>query len=177
MCMRLRYILGPLLVLTGVVYLFDFTSTFRGEGSNCAFCNQQILEKQKFFEDDLVYALYTHKPIFPGHCLILPKRHVVRFESLSNEEIERIGQVIKEVNSAVQIVYRTEPYLLLEKNGYEVGQSVPHVHFHYIPRVSGDQSLLKLLFRMAFLNLLPPISDNEMEKNVKALRFQMNGQC
>jgi hypothetical protein len=53
----------------------------------CAFDDLKVLNRQKFYEDDLVLALYTHKPILPGHCLIIPKRHVERFEMLSEQEI------------------------------------------------------------------------------------------
>ena len=46
----------------------------------CAFCNPQIIDRQKFYEDDLVIALCTHKPIIPSHFLIIPKRHVKQLE-------------------------------------------------------------------------------------------------
>lgn len=88
-------------------------------------------KRQAFYKNDLVLALYSHKPIYPGHCLIIPKRHVERFEMLSEEEITEIGRVIKKVNQAVEKVFQTSSYLLLQKNGREVGQT-PHVHVHYI---------------------------------------------
>jgi diadenosine tetraphosphate (Ap4A) HIT family hydrolase len=65
------------------------------ESAPCAFCNPAILDYQQFYEDDLVIALYTHKPVMPGHCLIIPKRHVERFEMLSDEESLQIFRVIK----------------------------------------------------------------------------------
>lgn len=136
----------------------------------CAFCDEKVLKKQTFYDDGVVLALYTHRPIFPGHSLIIPKRHVERFENLTDEEILHIGQVIKKVNQAATKVFKTSSYLLLQKNGQEVGQSVPHVHFHYIPRVAGDDSVLKFLVKMFLANLHKPLSDAEMEQAVEAMK-------
>jgi histidine triad (HIT) family protein len=136
----------------------------------CPFCDSNVLNQQTFYEDDLVLALYTHKPIFPGHCLIIPKRHVERFEELTSEEITQIGEMIKKVNQAVEKVFDTSSYLLLQKNGSEVGQSVPHVHFHYIPRKANDSSTLKFLIKMYIANIKGPISPDEMRENIEKLK-------
>ncbi len=66
----------------------------------CAFCDSVVLEAQTFYEDDRVVALYTHKPVSPGHCLVIPKRHVERYEALSDEEILQIGRVVRKVDAA-----------------------------------------------------------------------------
>jgi histidine triad (HIT) family protein len=137
---------------------------------HCPFCDQTILDRQKFYEDDLVLALYTHRPVFPGHCLVIPKRHVERFELLTEDEITEIGQTLKKVNDAVVKVFGTSAYLILQKNGKEVGQSVPHLHFHYIPRKAGDASQLKYIFKMYLSILMPPLSPDEMQKVIEELK-------
>lgn len=139
-------------------------------GQYCAFCDQAVLDNQVFYEDELVLALYTHKPIYPGHCLIVSKRHVERFELLSDEEITQMGRVIKKVHGAVSKVFGISSYLLLEKNGVEVGQTVPHVHFHYIPRKTGDDSTISFMVRMLIANVKPPISKEEMDQAVTQLK-------
>jgi diadenosine tetraphosphate (Ap4A) HIT family hydrolase len=135
----------------------------------CAFCDGAVLERQTFYEDDLVLALYTHKPILPGHCLVISKRHVERFELLTDEETLRIGQVIKMVHQAVSENFGTSSYLLLQKNGLEVGQTVPHVHFHYVPRQAGDSSSLLFVLKMYLANLKAPISSEEMQQQIERL--------
>ena len=132
--MRKKWMIFAILLLTsliGGIYFFSPRPAHFTE--YCAFCDPRVLERQKFYEDDLVLALYTHKPVLPGHCLVLPKRHVERFEQLTDQEITQMGKVIKKVDRAVTEVFSTSSYLLLQKNGIEVGQSVPHVHVHYIP--------------------------------------------
>ncbi len=132
-----------------------------------------MLDAQKFYEDDLVLALYTHRPIFPGHCLVITKRHVPRYEELSEDEALRIDQIIKKVYLAVSKKYGTSSYLLLQKNGREAGQTVPHLHFHYIPRKTGDDSFVGFFFHMVLANLKRPIEPHEMQGNVLQLKEQV----
>lgn len=139
----------------------------------CAFCDTDVLNRQKFYEDDLIIALYTYQPILPGHCLIIPKRHVERFDMLSEDEIAGIGRVIKKVHHAASKVFNTSSYLILQKNGLEVGQSVPHVHFHYIPRKKGDDGTLKILVKMYMLKWHTPLSATEMQPLVDKMKEAM----
>lgn len=139
----------------------------------CAFCDPAVLNRQAFYRDDLVLALYTHKPILPGHCLIIPKRHVERFEGLSKEEELQMSELIKKVNQAAMKVFGTSAYLLLQKNGREVGQEVPHVHFHYVPRKAGDSSGLKFILKMYLANFRGPISSAEMQEAVEKMKQAM----
>jgi diadenosine tetraphosphate (Ap4A) HIT family hydrolase len=136
----------------------------------CAFCDPAVLEAQAFYEDELVIALYTHKPIFPGHCLVIPRRHVERYEALSDDEMLQIGRVVRKVDAAAQRVFGVSSYLLAQKNGVEVGQSEPHIHFHYIPRQQGDDSTLKFLYNAVVAKLFPPITREEMSEQVSQLK-------
>ena len=165
----LFYVIPILLLILCVPYL-KAQDVVAFSDRPCAFCQSDVLEKQKFFENDLVIALYTHKPIFPGHCLIIPKRHVQRFEELSQAEVMQMMEVIKKVHQAVQCTFHTSSYLLLQKNGREVGQTVPHVHFHYIPRETGEMSTLKFLLKMYIANLRKPIDAQAMENITSQLK-------
>lgn len=170
---KLSLVAIVLICIVGGAYFFLKPNSHSSFDDDCAFCDQAVLDNQTFYEDDLVLALYTHKPIFPGHCLIIPKRHVERFEMLTDDEITQIGRVIKKVNRAVEKVFETSSYLLLQKNGREVGQSVPHVHFHYVPRKAGDDSVILYIVKMYIANLTQPISQIEMQETVKKLRQEI----
>ena len=156
--------------LMGGTYFFFIRPFSHSFTDYCAFCDPAVLNRQTFYEDDLVLGLYTHKPILPGHCLIVSKRHVERFENLTDAEITQIGRVIKKVNEAVMKVFGTSSYLLLQKNGLDVGQTVPHVHFHYIPQKPGDNSTTQFLVKMYLANMKQPISSDEMHEIVEKLR-------
>lgn len=145
---------GAVFYLLGLISLIFKTPLF---AEDCAFCMNEVLERQSFYEDEQVIALYTYKPVLPPHFLIIPKRHVERFEELTDEEMVQIGRAIKKVHLAAGQVFGTSSYLLLQKNGREVGQSVPHVHFHYIARENGDDSTLKFLFKFLIADLYSPL--------------------
>lgn len=164
------YSLFGLVIILGSVFLILKSPSRSSLQLPCAFCDQEVLLRQKFYEDDLVIALYTHKPIVPGHCLVIPKRHVERFEMLTEGEMSQMGRVIQKVHGAASNVFQTSSYLLLQKNGIESGQTVPHVHFHYIPRKEGDGSVIKFFIQMSVANLKSPIDSEEMEKVVEEMK-------
>lgn len=139
----------------------------------CAFCDESIVNRQKIYESLLIEVLYTHKPITEGHCLIIPKRHIEQFDKLSEEEMIEIYQAIKKVNLAVSKTFHTSAYLLAQKNGKEVGQTVPHVHFHYIPKKKGNTSSLKFVGEAILANLKSPIAQAEMQSTVEKLKKAM----
>lgn len=157
-------------LMGGAYFLFIKPFSHFSFNDYCAFCDQTVLNNQKFYEDDLILALYTHKPILPGHCLIISKRHVERFEMLTDAEVTQIGRSLKKVNQAVMKEFGTSSYLLMQKNGLEVGQSVPHVHFHYVPRKAGDDSTIQFIVKMYIANAKQPISQDEMRETVEKLR-------
>lgn len=138
--------------------------------TGCVFCNEEIVKNQKCYEDDFVLVLYTHQPILPAHFLIIPKRHSERFEMLSEEEMIHITQAINKVRKAVEKEFGITAYLLHQKNGREVGQSVPHVHFHFIARPSGDTSLFKLLIKVLIAHWKGPIERKEMNEVIEKMR-------
>jgi len=158
-------------MISGYLYFFNYPKMGPLEERECAFCDPSTLKAQQFYENELVVAMYTHKPILPGHCLIIPKRHVVRFEELTDAEMLSIGQTIKLVNNAVSTVFDTSAYLLLQKNGAEVGQTVPHVHVHYIPRKAGDTSTFSLLLNFTLTPFKKPLAEAKMQEIVDKLKL------
>lgn len=109
-------------------FLFLSTNPISGENSSrqistisedqyCAFCDPQVLLRQTFYEGNLVRPLCTHKPIYPGHCLVIPKRHLEQFEDLTAEEITEIGITIQKVDQAVKKVFDTGLIFFCKKMG------------------------------------------------------------
>src|SRR4029079_5164340 len=111
------------IALLAIICFFELRSRTSQPPLYCAFCDKKVLTAQTFYEGEHVLALYTNRPIYAGHCLIIPKRHVSRFENLSNAEITEIGAVIKKVDKAVTTVFGNTDYLLLQKNGPAAGQN------------------------------------------------------
>lgn len=138
--------------------------------SYCAFCDAQVIERQKFYEDEVAIALCTYQPTVPGHCLIIPKRHVQRFDQLTDEEAIHINQLVKKIDRAVSQTFQTSAYLLLQKNGGEVGQTVPHLHIHYIPKKKGDYALLSFMWKFFLAPTKKPLEGEALDRYVAQFR-------
>jgi histidine triad (HIT) family protein len=144
-------------VLTALLVQIDLQGLSQSKrSSECAFCEKNVLNRQTFYQGHGALGLLTHKPAVPGHVLIIPQRHVERFEDLSSEELIGISDCIKKIDRAVQKTFGNEDYILLQKNGPGAGQSVPHVHFHYLPAVRF------LAFRFILSSWFKPLKDEKI---------------
>jgi histidine triad (HIT) family protein len=105
---------------------------------DCIFC--QVVVRQKsgaiVFEDEISLAFLDHRPLFPGHCLLVPKRH---FETLADLPGELIGPFFLNVQllaRAVESGLAAEGSFVAMNN--RISQSVPHFHVHVVPRRKKD---------------------------------------
>ena len=104
----------------------------------CVFCRITTgeLTAKIVFEDDVSIAFLDHRPLFPGHCLLVPKQH---FEVLSELPDDLIGPFffnVKTLARAVEAALSGEGSFVALNN--RVSQSVPHLHVHIVPRRKKD---------------------------------------
>jgi diadenosine tetraphosphate (Ap4A) HIT family hydrolase len=86
-------------------------------------------------ETEHVVAMWNHRQMCPGHVLIVPKRHTVMYDDISEEEVNEMHKLL--ANSlwpALRDVYGAKGYVIVCQSGVEAGQTVPHVHWHILPR-------------------------------------------
>jgi histidine triad (HIT) family protein len=105
---------------------------------SCLFCGivKGEVSASLVFEDDISVAFLDHRPLFPGHCLLIPKKH---FETLSDLPPELVGPFFENVQllaRAVEAALQAEGSLVAMNN--RVSQSVPHLHVHIVPRRKKD---------------------------------------
>lgn len=127
----------------------------------CPFCDKNILERQTVYHGTHASVLVTHQPVEQGHLLVIPNRHVQMFHELNAEEILEMGLLLKKVNAVVERLYGGKEYLLLEKNGSHAGQSVPHVHIHFLPRYE-ETGQLNFLYHLLTASWWKPESPDEL---------------
>ena len=103
----------------------------------CLFCNSKI--SGVAHENDLAYASYDTYPVSEYHCLIIPKRHVIDYFYLTNEELIACNDLIKLVKEDVLIKDKSIKGFNIGTNiGKIAGQSIMHCHIHLIPRREDD---------------------------------------
>lgn len=104
----------------------------------CLFCRIIRGEEQAslVFEDSLSLAFLDHRPLFPGHCLLVPKAH---YETLADLPASLIGPLFQNaqlIERAIEEGLAADGAFVALNN--RVSQSVPHVHIHLVPRHRKD---------------------------------------
>lgn len=90
----------------------------------------------KVYEDDQVLAFMDYAPAEPGHVLVISKTSKARnILEVSPQDLSRIMAVAARVGQAQVDGLGVEGFTIVQNNG--VGQSVPHLHIHVIPRAAG----------------------------------------
>jgi len=104
------------------------------EHQNCIFCGDPSM----VIENDLAFAHYDSYPVNPGHCLIIPRRHVAEYFEATTEEKAAIWALVDEMKTILDEEHKPDGYNVGVNIGKAAGQSVPHIHIHMIPRYKGD---------------------------------------
>lgn len=106
--------------------------------STCLFCQavDGELAVRVVFEDDVSLAFLDHRPVFPGHCLLIPKQH---FETLTDLPGDLVAPIFKNVQLLARAVESAlEAHGTFVAMNNRVSQSVPHLHVHVVPRRRKD---------------------------------------
>jgi histidine triad (HIT) family protein len=105
---------------------------------NCLFCRivSGGLASVVVFEDKNTLAFLDHRPLFPGHTLLVPREH---YETLTDLPVKQVGPLFENAQllaRAVESAMEAEGTFVAMNN--RVSQSVPHLHIHVVPRRRKD---------------------------------------
>lgn len=107
-------------------------------GGECAFCGvvEHAAPAHIVFEDADTVAFLDRRPVFKGHVLLVPRRHVAVLADLPAELIAPLFAVAQRLSSTVVDTLGAQGSFVAVNN--VVSQSVPHLHVHVVPRTKGD---------------------------------------
>ena len=115
------------------------------------------LPKVAVYEDDKTLALMDIMPSVEGHTLVIAKEPAEGILDLSPEGAQALIVTVQKIARAVKKAMAAPAVMLVQLNGAAAGQSIPHVHFHILPRREGLD--LKLHGRgMVGADVLEPIA-------------------
>lgn len=83
-----------------------------------------------------VVAFLDIRPLFKGHTLVVPRRHVVTLPDLPLDDLTSLFAMGSRLAAAMVEELGAQGSFLAVNN--VVSQSVPHVHLHVVPRTRGD---------------------------------------
>jgi histidine triad (HIT) family protein len=95
------------------------------------------LPKVAVYEDDLTLAFMDIMPAVEGHTLVVPKEPGETLFDISPEAASATIRTTQRVAAAVKKALGVPGIMLAQLNGTTAGQTIPHVHFHILPRSAG----------------------------------------
>jgi histidine triad (HIT) family protein len=109
--------------------------------SECVFC--KIVRKEVLasivYEDTMVAAFLSHRPVNVGHTLVVPKKHYENIYEIPEDEAAYLFGVVKKVTEAVKASVNPQGIRIVQNNGEAAGQVVFHLHVHIIPMMPHNQ--------------------------------------
>jgi histidine triad (HIT) family protein len=111
-----------------------------GVPMECVFCKIRDGQIPSFrvYEDQRTLAFMDINPLNPGHCLVVTKAHAPSIFEAEPADLQAAIVATQKVATAVRRAIGAHGLNVLQANGAAAFQSVPHLHFHVIPRFDRD---------------------------------------
>ena len=90
----------------------------------------------RVYEDATTLAFLDHRPLLPGHLLLVPKTHYETFADLPAEGVGPLFLAAQRLARAVETGLSADGSFVAIN--IKISQSVPHLHVHIVPRRKGD---------------------------------------
>ena len=90
------------------------------------------LPSEKVFENEHFIVIKDLYPVAPVHLLIIPKKEIPDLQSIAQEDLNLIKEVVQIAQQLAVEFDIVDGYRLLTNNGSEAGQTIFHLHFHLI---------------------------------------------
>jgi histidine triad (HIT) family protein len=105
---------------------------------DCLFCRIAAGEKEAVIvlDDPQAIAFLDHRPLFHGHCLLIPREHRETLADLPPAAVGPYFQTVQRLAAAVVSAMGAQGSFIALNN--VVSQSVPHLHVHVVPRRRKD---------------------------------------
>lgn len=86
--------------------------------------------------DETSIAFLDIRPVFPGHCLVVPRQHHETLADVPADLLSPLFTGVQRVARAVEAAMVADGTFVAMNN--RVSQSVPHLHVHVVPRRRKD---------------------------------------
>jgi ATP adenylyltransferase len=134
---------------------------------DCIFCAVQQddprVEVLKVYEEEQLFICLNLFPYNPGHLMVIPTRHVEKFEELSEQERNRVFQVTLDCQRCLESLYHPTGFNVGYNQGKYAGASIAHVHIHIVPRYKSELGYIDIVGQTRIVVL--PVS--EVYKTIK----------
>ena len=92
----------------------------------------------KVLETDGALAFLDIGPVNKGHVLVIPRAEAATLSDLPDDLAAHVGSLLPRLCRAVRHATGADGLNVIVNHGEAAGQTVPHVHWHIIPRFRDD---------------------------------------
>ena len=106
---------------------------------DCVFCKiiAGIIPASVVYENGRTIAFLDIAPFEEGHVLVVPKHHAPMLTGLPKEDLLSAMLVAQKIGERLLSQLPCDGFNVLQNNGACASQTIPHVHFHVVPRHNG----------------------------------------
>lgn len=107
---------------------------------DCVFCKiaNGEMPAAKLLEDKKAISFLDINPVNHGHILVMPRKHYETIMDIPGRELAKVMEMVPALARAVTEVTKADGLNIFQTNKPCAGQTIPHVHFHIIPRHKND---------------------------------------
>lgn len=104
----------------------------------CTFCDiiAGRIEADVVLDEPEAVGFLDRRPVFPGHTLLVPRRHIQTLDELPTELVGPLFDAARRLSLAVRLAVEADGSFVAVNN--RISQSVPHLHVHVLPRRRRD---------------------------------------
>lgn len=137
---------------------------------DCILCavrdnDKRVTALKVYQEKDFLISLNLY-PYNPGHLMVIPSRHVEKFEDLKTNERNKIFKVVVKCQKMLNDLFSPSGFNVGYNEGNFSGASLKHIHVHVVPRYNNELGYIEIIGSTRIFVL--PI-DEVMEKVKRAL--------
>jgi ATP adenylyltransferase len=138
-----------------------------GELEGCVFCGLlegagDPAEHRILHRDELAWVTLAKYPYNPGHLLVLPVRHTGDLEDLTADENAALSRLLQRSVRALRDQAQPHGFNIGLNLGRIAGAGIPeHLHWHVVPRWSGDTNFMPVVGQT---RVLPELLEETFEK-------------
>lgn len=127
--------------------------------NECVLCKiaHGELPSRKVYEDNEYLDIVDSNSCAEGHCLVVPKEHVVRFYEMDDEKLCHLFRTVKTVAGKIKKAFNPDFVCVFIRGG-----RIPHLHVAVFPSMQNDS-----------LSGFPQSSFEEVKVDVDAVAMRL----
>jgi len=116
---------------------------------DCILCaireNDPRVTSLLLYQDENFFVCLNLYPYNPGHLMIIPAKHVERFEDLTQRERTLLFEATIQLKKLIRKKMSPTGFNVGYNEGQYSGASIQHVHIHVVPRYRNELGFIDII--------------------------------